>query len=223
MMMQESATGSFTKALLLPPEPEHGLFWAYDDPALSGCITFLADMNTAIKPPPAAFSFIVDGVPKTPDSLAWLNDRVLQVRYSEAVLGPSVVNLDFPAPHPQLRFAAGPQVGSFFSLGFEFVPSASGEYDTPDLEITILFPTIMDTSVIPLISDFLIDIDDSEEIMDSIEWVGNTRLLFKLSKAGLNVINNSLEYPVPSDRLRAVDLHQACPFSILDLQIEDVS
>lgn len=209
-----------TRAALLPVEPEHGLFWSYDEPLISGCITFLADMNTAIKPPPSEFSYLVDGVPKTPDSLTWLNDRVLKFQYSQAELEPSIINLSFPVPHPLLRFATGVQVGSFLANGLEFEPTATGDYDDPLFELNIRFPIAMDTSVVLLTNEIIVEVDGNEEGLLDIAWADDRTLLVRLNVIGSETDDVVIYFNVPSPRLRAIDLHQSCPFILDEIEIE---
>lgn len=171
-------------------------------------------MNTAIKPPPSNFAYIVDDVNKTPDSLTWLNDRVLQFAYSEAALGPAVVNLSFPAPHPLLRFATGEMHGSFLSPGAEFVPTIGFEYSDPALNLEITFPVEMDQTVVPITADFVVEVDGSGTAIDNIEWDDGFTLLLELTAAGETGNPVVVIFATPTPRLRATDTHQACPFTL---------
>ena len=200
----------------MPKEPEHGAFWIYDDPDLSLCITFAEDMNTALLPAASTFSLIVDDVPKTPDTLAWLNDRVLSIDYSEAALGPSVVDLDYPVTQPQLRFASGMQVGSFSEVGLEFDIAAGGAFiGDSDYEIDLTFPLSMDQTVTPLITDMTVIANGFDAEVTAVSWSDATTLDIEANLDGGGEINVFVALATPTPRLRALDQHQACPFNVL--------
>lgn len=202
------------------PDPNlHDAFWTYDDPDVNLCITFNEDMNTAIKPSPDKFSLNVDGVPKEPDSLNWLNDRVLEFNYSEALLSPTAIDLDFPATDPLLRTALGQQVGSFFAVGFELVATLAVSTDGNDYEYVISFNTEMDETVIPLNTDFAL-LDGVEVVaVTNISWIVPNRLLIDGFLIDGNQTSFTATFATPTPLLRAIDQHQVCPFEVFDTEV----
>ena len=191
------------------------MFWGYDDPDLSLCITFSEDMNTALKPDPDKFSVIVDGIPKEPDSLTWLNDRVLSFDYSEAILNPTVVNLDFPVLDPKLRTAASQQVGTFFAVGVELYEPLTGTYVDPTYNVFLDFNTDMDQTATPLIGDFTLTEAGNPIAIVGVGWAGPRQLQVQGVLGGGGKVNVVLNYPTPSPRMVCLKGNQACPFSFV--------
>ena len=66
-------------------------------------------MDQTVEPLPGEFIIDVDGVPKTPDTLGWTNPTTMTFTYNEAVLGPSVISLEYPDMLPNfISLAAQP-------------------------------------------------------------------------------------------------------------------
>lgn len=171
-------------------------------------------MDTSVKPPAAFFDIEVDSVNKTPDSLTWLNDRVLGFDYSEAVLNPSVLRLIYPVPHPLLRTALGEQQGSFNIGGTEFTPEATGEFEDPDYSVSVFFDVNMDQTITPLITDFVLKDNGSAITITDVSWFSATELVIVGNLDEGTEDNVTLEFPTPTQRLRCVTLRQSCPFLI---------
>lgn len=76
---------------LIPSSSE----FSYADPALEITVDFAQDMDNGVTPVPGDFVLTVDDVVKTIDTVSWDDNRHLSVDYSEAVLGPTVVELRF--------------------------------------------------------------------------------------------------------------------------------
>lgn len=94
-----------------------GFEWSYADPDLTLVVTFPVAMDQTVQPAPGHFVIDVDGVPKTPDSLGWTDPLTLTLPYSEAVLGPSVVRLQYPLQLPNFKSLQGQPVFPFDLLG----------------------------------------------------------------------------------------------------------
>ena len=82
-------------------------------------VNFPHDMDISVTPPVGAFSIIVDGVPKVPASTDWDESTIFELTYNEAVLGPTVVQLSFPALHANFRSPQMFQVQPFLITGVE--------------------------------------------------------------------------------------------------------
>lgn len=205
-----------TKATLLPDAPPCGFFWSYDDPDLGLCLTFFEDMDTSVKPPAAFFDIDVDTVNKTPDSLTWLNDRVLSFDYAEAILNPSVLRLIYPLPHPLLRTALLVVQGSFNIGGTEFVPTAAYDYNDPDLLVVVEFPIDMDQTKTPNTNEMIIYDNGVPKEPDSISWTGPRHLELDYTEAGLTE-DVDVELPTPTPNLVCLTGRQVCPFRVDEL------
>ncbi|GAH25737.1 unnamed protein product [marine sediment metagenome] len=108
-----------TKVQLLPSAIPTGFEWTYADPDLVLVVTFPVDMDETVQPSTHHFVIDVDGVPKEPDSLGWTDSKTMSIPYSEAVLGPSVVRLQYPLLLPNFKSLAGQPVFPFDILAVE--------------------------------------------------------------------------------------------------------
>lgn len=70
-------------------------------------------MDQTVAPAPGQFVIDVDGVPKTPDTVVWIDPGTLGLTYAEAVLGPSVIRLQYPRMFPNFLSLAGQPVFPF--------------------------------------------------------------------------------------------------------------
>jgi len=70
-------------------------------------------MDVGVEPLPGVFTFIVDGVEKTPTAIVWDDATHLALEYDEAVLGPTVVRCRLSAKDPLLRSQPGELVTPF--------------------------------------------------------------------------------------------------------------
>lgn len=84
--------------------------WNYTVADLTGDIDFPVLMDQTVQPLPAEIILLVDGVPKTPDSLNWFDPQTLQYAYNEVALGPVVVRFQYPQMFPNFRSVAGQPV-----------------------------------------------------------------------------------------------------------------
>ena len=96
-----------------------GVEWNYTDPNYTITVEFPHVMDTTATPPSGNFSIIIDGVPKAPDSASWDTSTVFEVLYQEAAMGPTVVQLSFPAKHANFRSPQLFQVQPFLIAGVE--------------------------------------------------------------------------------------------------------
>lgn len=174
-------------------------------------MTFDEDMDTSVKPPAAFFELIVDTVTKTPDTITWLNDRVLGVEYSEAVLGPTEVIFAFPAPHPLLRTALLEQIGTFSNTGFEMVPTGEFEYSDPNLVVEVTFPIDMNQTVVPTTAEMFLYDNAVQKVPDAISWISARILKLEYAEAGLTQ-DVDVELPTPTPNLVCLADRQVCPF-----------
>lgn len=76
-------------------------------------------MDETVKPTTPQLVIDVDGVPKEPDSIGWTDATTLTVPYQEAVLGPSVVRLQYPRMFPNFLSLVDQPVFPFDLLGVE--------------------------------------------------------------------------------------------------------
>ena len=102
-----------TKAALLPSATPTSGEWTYVDPALVIPLFFPVDMDQTVEPLPAQFIIDVDGAPKTPDALGWTDATTMTLTYNEAVLGPSVISLEYPDLLPNFVSLQGQPVFPF--------------------------------------------------------------------------------------------------------------
>lgn len=179
-------------------------------------MTFFEDMDTTVKPPAAFFDIEVDSVNKTPDSLTWLNDRVLNFDYAEAVLNPSVLRLIYPAPHPLLRTALGEQQGSFNIGGTEMVPTAKYDYTDPDLVVEITFPIAMDQGKQPDLDKWIIYDNGIPKVPVGSDWQNGFVLELDYAEAGLTE-DVDVELLNSTPNLVCLAGTQVCPFRIDNL------
>ena len=70
-------------------------------------------MDQTSEPLPGDFVLDVDGVEKTPDSLAWDSATELSLQYSEAVLAPTVVRCRYSTINPDFESALFEKVTPF--------------------------------------------------------------------------------------------------------------
>ena len=179
-------------------------------------MTFFEDMDTSVKPPAAFFDIEVDAVNKTPDSLTWLNDRVLSFDYAEAILNPSVLRLIYPLAHPLLRTALLEIQGSFNIGGTEMVPAAEYDYDDPDLVVEVTFPLPMDQTKTPATNEMILYDNGVPKGPDGISWSSATVLELNYAEGGLTE-DVDVELPNATPNLVCLAGTQICPFRIDNL------
>ncbi len=108
-----------TRETLLPSATPTHFAWSYSDPNLGLDLTFPQAMDQTVSPAVADLIILVDGVPKTPDSLEWFTATEMTLDYSEALLGPSVLRLQYPLMAPNFISLVGQPVFPFDLLGVE--------------------------------------------------------------------------------------------------------
>lgn len=111
--MDVCPTSFSTSQRLLPSSTPTSGNWAYEDPNLIGDLIFPVDMDQTVTPAPGHFVLDVDGAPKTPDSCTWFDARTLQWAYAEAVLGPTLVRMQYPIMAANFLSLAGQPVFPF--------------------------------------------------------------------------------------------------------------
>lgn len=104
----------FTTSLQLLPSstPTEGT-WTYIDPTLSGQIEFPVAMDQTVIPDKTDFILEVDSAAKPLDTVVWADATHLGYSYDEAVLGPTVVRMQYPAMLPNFRSLQGQPVFPF--------------------------------------------------------------------------------------------------------------
>lgn len=98
-----------SQQLLPNAQPTSGT-WNYAVADLTGDIIFPVDMDETVEPLPAEIIIDVDGVPKTPDSVSWVDATTLSYAYNEVALGPVVVKFQYPQMFPNFKSLAGQPV-----------------------------------------------------------------------------------------------------------------
>lgn len=93
--------------------------WSYADPDLVVQAFFPVDMDQTLEPVPADFIIEVDAAAKPPDALGWTDATTMTLTYQEAVLGPSVVRLQYPLMTDNFVSLQGQPVFPFDLLGVE--------------------------------------------------------------------------------------------------------
>ncbi len=112
-------TASFTNLQSLPSSTPLSFTWNYVDPNLILVVTFPVDMDQTVEPLPAQFIIEVDAAAKVPDTLGWTNPTTMTLTYAEAVLGPTVVRLQYPQMFPNFISLVDQPVFPFDLLGVE--------------------------------------------------------------------------------------------------------
>lgn len=114
-----------------------GFLWNYQNINLQLCLKFNEQMDNTFTPAPSDFILLVDGVPKTPDSIAWSGVFVLEINYSQAALNPSNVNLELPesvGPFHSITFVP---VSPFDIVGEEQTATAHWDSAGDDFILTV--------------------------------------------------------------------------------------
>ena len=207
-----------TSHLLLRSVTPIGFLWNYQGDDLQLCLTFDEDMDTAVTPPAANFIIDVDTVDKTPDSVQWLNNRVLQLLYEEAALGPVAVSLEYTDCNETLRAADGVPVFQFNISGIHQNPSAKWEADLPEVTIDI-----------ELVLNLESDAGTPTDIWE-ISWVAVTKepdavnvqldgdILLTINPSGQPVEPVNVELLVVNEFLKTAAGLWICPFKLLDIE-----
>ena len=112
-------TRFFTSQRSLPSSTPISFTWNYVDPNLILVVTFPVDMDQTVEPLPAQFIIDVDAAAKVPDTLGWTNPTTMTLPYAEAVLGPTVVRLQYPQMFPNFLSLQSQPVFPFDLLGLE--------------------------------------------------------------------------------------------------------
>lgn len=93
--------------------------WNYSDPDFLVQIHFPQPMDVSATPLAGDFVLSVDGVPKVPDSVGWNDSTTFELEYSEALMVPVVVLVNFPTSVPAFRSPQLFQVQPFIIVGVE--------------------------------------------------------------------------------------------------------
>ncbi len=118
-MTDDCPTPFFRNHLLPPRVLPSGFDWVYFNPDLDLTLSFPTPMDTTHQPLPAQFIILVDGVPKTPDLLFWIDPVSMAIAYAEPSLAPSVVRLIYSEASPLFHDLTEHQVFPFDILGVQ--------------------------------------------------------------------------------------------------------
>lgn len=182
-------------------------------------MTFGEDMDTSVIPPVSHFSLDIDGVPKTPDSVTWANNRCIVIDYAEGALAPVSVNLQFLPIHPNLKTAAGRQIGSFTSIGSQFAPTASASWNLGTEEISIsLNRTFNDLTVLEP-NDWILYVAGAPTTLDAINFDSPTQLFGEVDILNPGAAQVDIEFNGPNGTMVLPTGQQVPPFKILDIHV----
>lgn len=106
-------TVSFTNLQLLPSSTPTSGTWAYIDPTLSGQLEFPVAMDQTVIPDKTEFILEVDAAAKPLLTLVWADATHLGYTYDEALLGPSVVRMQYDQMAPNFLSLDGQPVFPF--------------------------------------------------------------------------------------------------------------
>lgn len=97
----------------MPSAVPTGATWSYGDPVLDVRVTFAVDMDQTVQPLASELVITVDGAPHDPSAVNWDDATHLDLEYSEALLGPTDVELAYPAMFPNFLSLQGQPVFPF--------------------------------------------------------------------------------------------------------------
>lgn len=201
----------------LPSPPELlpiGFLWDYEDNELQLCLIFVKTMDATFTPAPSDFILLVDGVPKTPDSVTWLDTRVLEIIYNQPALNPSVVNLELPESVGTFHSITFVPVSPFDIVGIEQTATAVWDSAGDDFVLTVTMNFNMLAKASAQTNRMNVTFVGFDGSPDTVEVTADGRILlfFEDENPPLGTINLTFD-PVSAD-YRSTEGLWLCPFSI---------
>lgn len=215
--MDDCPTSFATRAVLLPSEEQLGIIWFYFDPDFAACLTFSEDMDTSVVPPASHFALITGGAPETPDSVSWANNRALLIEHSKGAWFPGQIDLRFLPIHPNLKTAAGRQIGSFTSIGTELTLAGVAVWNDPEEEITITPNMDLDTLIAQAPANYRIDFALAQHEPDYVNIDAVRTLFAAIDHADPGAEQVDFHFLGPDPELVTTDGRQLPPWKTIDI------
>lgn len=216
--MTDACPIPFGAKLPLPPELlPFGFLWDYETAELELCLLFFTPMDTTLLPAPSDFIILADGVPKTPDSVAWFTDFLFQLTYSQPALNPTTVRLSLPESVGDFHSVNFIPVSPFDLLGQEQIATALWESSGSDflIRITMNFAMIEQASANPTqLNVSFVGFDGNPDTV-AISAAGVITLLILNENPPLGTLN--LTFDPPHADYRKTNNLMLCPFTIANI------